>query len=95
MGVLSGLETALGSRAANGGFQKAVVGVEVRVNDVCVDVISTSSETKSHGVGAASVAVPELPQDTPGVQRSATGKLHRGKGTIKRIWKRVVGTVKH
>lgn len=97
MGVLSGVERALGSSASDGGFQKSVVGVEVRVNDVRVDVIASSDAKpgKSQIVGAASVVASDPSPETCGVQPTMSGRLQRGKGTIKRIWKRVVSTVKH
>ncbi|KAJ3491981.1 hypothetical protein NLI96_g324 [Meripilus lineatus] len=101
MGVLRGLETALGSSTSAGEFQKAVVGVEVRVNDVCVDVIATSDASKAgkaQVLGASTATLvkdPAAPVKAPVSSTNAPRKLERGKGTIKRLWKRVVGSVKH
>jgi len=89
-------------------FQKttAVMGVEVRVNDVCVDVIPTSRRRERtisiltpDNASARSTATVHVLNRRPSALRAPNptqqppAKVAK-RGTIKRVWKRVIGSMR-
>jgi len=89
--------------------------VELRVNDVCVEVIEHSHSHSSHGHSSVATATTtsaatvkqEKTDDSsrsrsveikraevPVEMKKRSSSLKRGKGTIKKMWKKVVGSVK-
>ena len=65
-------------------MQPSVV-LELRVNDVQVEVMGKAD--------ARSTKVNSMEKVNTSVKKTLDGTLQRGRGSIKRAWKRVVGTV--